>query len=366
MQEITLEELTKVLLRMPLMVEMKHPLSVAFLPEEVKVYADAWEMIIDLDRPDPQESIPMLALGIEPRLSHRLPRFRCLHDPLTSELNRVLLSRYEFIKAHLLCQSQIGSEILSQADAAEAIVLILVDGLSYADIKRHAAQWLLHTSPILVDGVSITEQGMRRVIGDPPLAARLFDKGFSPLGFTYWERPEEYLTDQIFRGFGHKIHKVRSFEEVGETLKNQDLKRAYVQIVRMGLDGVAHRHRDKPNIPATISAIMTDFEVIIDIFRKKQLYAHLYLTSDHGILWKWEHQLETYENNPSTEPLRYYEYARHNNPHTLNTKFAGRDFALLEYPYLRRKLRSNEWGVHGGLSFEESIVPLIKITINPS
>jgi hypothetical protein len=44
-------------------------------------------------------------------------------------------------------------------------------------------------------------------------------------------------------------------------------------------------------------------------------------------------------------------------------EFAGRAFTLLNYPYLRRRLRANEWGVHGGLSFEESIVPLLRLTI---
>jgi hypothetical protein len=48
----------------------------------------------------------------------------------------------------------------------------------------------------------------------------------------------------------------------------------------------------------------------------------------------------------------------------LNVEFEGKEFALLEYPYLRRDLRANEWGVHGGLSFEESVVPLLSITIN--
>jgi hypothetical protein len=43
----------------------------------------------------------------------------------------------------------------------------------------------------------------------------------------------------------------------------------------------------------------------------------------------------------------------------LNVTFREREFALLAYPFLRRPLRANEWGVHGGLSFEESVVPWI-------
>ncbi len=361
MREVGLEDLRTFLNQMPLMVEMRHPLSLVFLDEEVKVYADAWEMRADLDSPELQEPLPMLALRVEPALRYRFPSFRCQHDPLTSELNHVLLPRYDFIKKYLLCQSQIATEILSRADA-EAILLILVDGLSYEDIKQYASSWLSYTTPVLVDGVSITTQGMRRIVGELPLARRLFEKGaYRPIGFTYWERSQEPLTNQIFTGFGDKTYKVRAFEEILDMLKNQDLRGTYIQIVRMGLDGASHRHWDKPQIPAAVSAILADFERMIDLYKAKGLYAHLYLTSDHGILWASEHELQVFEENPSAESPRYYEYPKQT-PFTLNVQFDGESFAVLVYPYLRRRLRANEWGVHGGLSFQESIIPLIKIT----
>lgn len=356
MRDVNLEELQDILGKMPVMVEV-HPLSLAFLPDDVRVFDDVWQMVTELDRPTPQPTKPMLVTRIEPTLQHRLPFVRCVHDPLTKDLNSVLLKRYDFIKANMLCQSQVADEILHQADI-EAIALMLVDGLSYADVKRHAAKWLLYATPVLVDGVSITEQGMVRIIGKPPLAHRLFDIGFRTcLGFTYWERAQEPLTERLFAGFGERVHKVKSFDEVLEVLKNEELQGTFVQIVRMGLDIAAHRQREKPNVAAIVADILTDFHRLEEVYKHKGVSAWVNLVSDHGILWVHEHNLQTYEFSGADHP-RHYEHAKYGE-HTLTVEFEGREFAMLEYPYLRRDLRANEWGVHGGLSFEESIVPLL-------
>ena len=354
MRNVDLNELQDILQHMPVMVEM-HPLSLAFLPDDVRIFEDAWQMAAELDMPELQPTKPMLTTRIEPALRHRLPAVRCTHDPLTTELNRVLLKRYDFIKTTMLCQSQIADQIFRCADS-EAVVLMLIDGLSYADVKRHAPQWLNQTVPVLVDGVSITEQGMMRIIGKPPLAQRLFDVGFRHLlGFTYWERAEELLTDRVFTGFGDQVRKVKSFDDVLAELDSDQLSGAFVQIVRMGLDSAAHRQREKPNVAAMVADIFADFERLITLFKRKSVSARLHLTSDHGILWAHEHALQAYEFSEAEHP-RYYEHAKRGQ-HVLNVEFEGKAFALLEYPYLRRELRANEWGVHGGLSFEESVVP---------
>jgi hypothetical protein len=361
MRNVDLSELQDLLRQMPVMVEM-HPLSLAFLPDDVRIFENAWQMVAELDMPMSQPTRPMLTPEIEPALQHRLPAARCTHDPLTTELNRVLLKRYGFIKANMLCQSQIANEIVHHANS-EVVVLMLVDGLSYADVKQHAPQWLSHTVPVLVDGVSITEQGMIRIVGKPPLAQRLFDVGFHQLlGFTYWERAGEPLTDRVFTGFGDRVHKVKSFEDVLAALDGEKLSGTFVQIVRMGLDGAAHRQREKPNVAAIVADIFVDFERLTTLFERKGISAQLYLTSDHGILWAHEHTLQVYEFSNADHP-RHYEHSKRSQ-HVLNVEFEGKEFALLEYPYLRRDLRANEWGVHGGLSFEESVVPLLSITIN--
>ncbi len=360
MRNVDLKELQDMLRLMPAMVEV-HPLSLAFLPDEARVFDDAWQMVAELDAPTPQPTKPMLATHIEPTLQYRLPAVRCTHDPLTRELNRVLLKRYNFIKASMLCQSAVADAIVQHADT-EAVVLLLVDGLSYADVKQLAPKWLAHLTPVLVDGVSNTEQGMVRIVGSPPLAQRLFDAGFhNSLGFTYWERAQERLTDRLFTGFGDRVYKVRSFAEVVATLENANLCGTFVQIVRAGLDSAAHRQREAPNVAAVVADVVTDFEKLIDVFKRKGVSAWLHLVSDHGILWAHEHKLQVYEFTGSDHP-RHYEHAKHGE-HTLIIEFEGKEFALLEYPYLRRDLRVNEWGVHGGLSFEESVVPLLRVKL---
>jgi hypothetical protein len=359
MQNVNLKDLHDLLQQMPAMVEM-HPLSLVFLPDDVRIFEDTWQMAAELDMPTPQPTKPMLATKVEPALQHRLPAVRCTHDPLTTELNRVLLKRYDFIKAHMLCQSQIAVEIVHRA-GSEVVVLMLVDGLSYADVKQHAPQWLSYTTPVLVDGVSTTEQGMMRIVGKPPLAQRLFDAGFRQLlGFTYWERAEEPLTDRLFAGFGDRVCKVKSFDDVLAALDGENLIGAFVQIVRTGLDSAAHRQREKPHVAAMTREVLTDFERLATLLERKGVSAQLYLTSDHGILWAHEHNLQLYEFS-NADHSRHYEHDKRSQ-HVLNVEFEGKAFALLEYPYLRRELRANEWGVHGGLSFEESLVPLIRVS----
>lgn len=360
-EEVTLEKLKSLLNYTPLMVEM-HPLSLAFLPEEMVVFRQARELIVYLDMPNPQPSQPVLALQIDPSLCYRLPAFRCSHDPFTTELNRVLLKRYSYIQTCLLLQSQIAEEILQRIEG-EVAILMLVDGLSYADYKRYAPQeWLPYGQPVLVDGVSVTEHGMLRVIGSPPLAHRLFNRGFRRLlGFSYWEREQEPLTQRLFAGFGDRVYKVRSLDLVLDVLERENLRDTFIQIIRSGADQLAHQHRERPNVAHTVEEVFRDALKLVNLVRRKGLTGTLDIVSDHGILWAHEHQLIEYELS-SAKPPRYYEHARREDC-VLNVEFEGKEFALLAYPYIRRQLRANEWGVHGGLSFEESIVPWIHYPI---
>lgn len=357
MREVDLRELQELVCWMPVMAEV-HPLSLAFLPDEIRLFDDPWQMVAELDAPTPQPLKPMLTTCVEPVLRHRFPVVHCTHDPLTTELNRVLLQRFDFIKRRMLCQSEVANEITRLTDV-DAIALMLVDGLSYGDLRHNITlDRSYQCQPVLVDGISITEHGMIRLLGEPPLVHRLFDIGFQNyLGFTYWERATEPLTDRLFIGFGDRVHKVRSFDDVLTALAQANLRGVYVQIVRTGLDALAHRQRDKPNVVAGAADILNDFERLVAVFAQKGVSAWLHLVSDHGILWAHEHPLQPYELSGAKHP-RYYEHAK-SGKHVLTTAFEGREFALLEYPYLRRELRANEWGVHGGLSFEESVVPWI-------
>lgn len=355
MREVTLEQLIELIQRVPVMADM-HPLSVLFLPDEAICFESLSEMIAQLDSPHPQPAVPMLALACDSNYAHRFPAVRCTHNPLTGALNSVLLKRYDDIRNRLVLQSQLAHHIVAQADA-EAIVLLMIDGLSYDEVARFAPHWLEYTTPVLVDGISITEHGMKRIVGDPPLAQRLFDIGYANLyGFTYWERDQEALTDVLFRGFGNRVKKVREFRAVLDEIKTIAKERTFIQIVRTGLDQLAHQHRDRPNLESAVRTLFMDLEELIDGFQQACCSAQVHLVSDHGMLWTWEHSLKPYE--PSGDQPRYYEYPKVSQ-HTRIFEFEGREYSALEYPYLRRSLRSTEWGVHGGLSFQESLIPWI-------
>jgi len=42
----------------------------------------------------------------------------------------------------------------------------------------------------------------------------------------------------------------------------------------------------------------------------------------------------------------------------------GEELFCLNYPKLRRELRIDDQGVHGGISFQESIVPFVTVEVN--
>jgi hypothetical protein len=84
----------------------------------------------------------------------------------------------------------------------------------------------------------------------------------------------------------------------------------------------------------------------------------VFLVADHGILWKTEHEFRILRYPGECKPR----YSTNNPGKTLQeyvTKLekANSEYFLLHYPYLGAPIRSNDSGVHGGLSLHESIVP---------
>ena len=86
--------------------------------------------------------------------------------------------------------------------------------------------------------------------------------------------------------------------------------------------------------------------------------------SDHGILWRDRIELVKIGSEFGKSSPRYYgvdesvKFPEGNGRYVLVDELT---YFQLDYPYIKRGLHRNEWGVHGGLSFQESIVPLIKI-----
>ena len=361
MRTLSLDELSALLERTPAMVQLSHQLSLVFLPEEVQVFDTAEELITALDSLNPQPELPTVALSVDERFAHRLPSVRCDHDPFTSDMNRILLPKIEQVQKMVLRQSQVPDWIVQNA-AGDCVILFLVDGLGLSDWKQFGNSELF-CEPCFVDGLTVTSQGMKRIIGEPTIAVRLAEKGYERgFGFSYWEREEEQLTDQIFFGVTEGVTKVRSFEEALEALDKLPLEGSFVLIVREGLDQLCHRHRDRPDVEATVQQLGKELLALAQQLQRREVSATLFLTSDHGILWRHEHNLRLYEAGSANVPPRYYE-GLVSGELLWRVNFLGNDYSLLAYPFIRRQLKSTEWGVHGGLSFEESFVPLVKLTV---
>lgn len=360
--DVTLEELLKYLEIGPVMAQIPR-LSLAFLPlEKLQIFDTASELVSILDCPKVQSDCAMmLALDWNPQYASRLIALKVNHQPLSTELNQVLKSRFDFIKSTLRSQSHLP-DLIVQPTAASCTILILVDGLSWADCAYWPAP--VSAQPILVDGASTSEQGMKRIIGKPPVVERLFAQGCDrAYGFSCWMREDSTLTDQLFACFGENVQNVRNFQDVLEGLGTSDLNNAYVQIVCQGLDRLCHKQRDRPNPENYVKALAQDWHSLLECLQNRGTSAQVFLTSAHGILWKSGHDLQVLPQGKWMDSPRYFKYS-YPSLQTLDIDFEGNIYSLLNYPYIGRDFKTDEWGMHGGLSFEESIVPLLTATIN--
>ncbi len=380
----TIDQLDNLLIRTPLMSERISPLSLAFLPEMPRIFASSREMISVIDAPAIASEQSMIALEFDTQFAHRFPTVSCEHNPYTHELNQVIHTNTDLIEQHTLTQNQIAHFIVEDCFRyeADAVVMMLIDGLSYSDVIG----WdeFPQTIPCFVPGLTTTQEGFQNIVGrEESLSMLLYDVGYrSRFGFTYWTRKTNPLTDVLFRTIPpNSIRTVFSMGEVFEELKVIDVSQAYVQIVRTGLDPYAHASRldDLPhNRNATRQSLHDDIYQIRSILADKGKRILFYIVSDHGILWRDEHDLETVGQVPGRSNPRYVDLSTKSWPSAgrLSTGVTRQNigrliegtedttYFQLTYPYLSRSLHSNEWGVHGGLSFQESIVPFIRIEVN--
>jgi hypothetical protein len=274
--------------------------------------------------------------------------------------NKHLFENFELAKKLFLIQSDIKNIIVNSYKPRQFVVLIIIDGLSFMDCRT----WN-HVSPCLVDTISNTECGFHNIIGlSKSIGFRLFQKKLSNfVGFTYWDKSNE-LTKNIFKNIPN-LFKIERFFEIFKEIENTDLCNTYIQIVLSGLDGIAHKYRDEPPIKAIVQLLYEQFEQLFHFLEKFGLQGNLFVTSDHGILWKHKENLTEITpdiTSGKTSP-RYY-YNKINSPRVCNFHITGKYFSALKYPFVTRKLRSNEWGTHGGVSLAESIVPFLHWKIN--
>ena len=297
------------------------------------------------------------------------PRVECTADPLSSDLNTVVNwtrpDDHATIQAELVQQSNIKQHITNRAIGEDLIALVIVDGLSYATARNFP----FDVQPVMVDGITTTEPGFRRIIyGDSNLSIygelSQYDF-FNVYGFTYWDRGQEALSTELHRAIGDNVYRINDFENVLERLEAEApfSDKTYVQITRMGFDQECHNRKEEPNREAVRNNLLSDIQSLAETLERISVNARLFLTSDHGILWR-----DQLPDDPPVICDEWHNHARflqgnHNVEQGMVQDRADKAVTGLGYPALTRELKNTEWGVHGGFSYYESITPFIDVSI---
>jgi len=160
--------------------------------------------------------------------------------------------------------------------------------------------------------------------------------------------------------------KVNEFNEVLLALERLPPEQTYVQILTNGLDAICHHHRGRPPVAAIARYLYEDVLLALaERLQKVGATALVYATADHGILWRPEPK--TGEaliviRDERTDSRRYAKGALLT-PDSKQFSCYGVNYTVLAYPYVFNPLTGLEWGVHGGISFQESVVPFVKLEV---
>ena len=331
-------------------------LALGFL-SDIEIVTDGERFLRQLDRTSLMNCKRYIVIDPHEECLRRFPVIKPRFNPFCHELNDALFRNYSMCQKRALTQRNLPA-LISKHTNVDVIVLIIIDGLSYADCREG-----YDVEPCMVNGLTVTKIGYRNVVGSPTIGERLFKRGFANLlGFTYWKREDDAeISDRIFVPFGfERVHKVAGFSEILNVLSEADLLKTYIQIVMAGLDEVAHKNRDEPLIEPIVARIFNRVRLIENLIIEKQRTGIIYLTADHGILWKHRCELQ-HINDPASEnaSTRYF-YGRLARQYARPITSYGRNYSMLQFPYITRTLRNNEWGVHGGISYQECFVPFLR------
>jgi len=288
------------------------------------------------------------------------PRTHIGDQPDPWVISQKLFERFEQAGEILTTQGDLASIVDKRvrSSAPDIVALMIVDGLSYYDLPPDVP-----AEPCLVDGVSITEYGYRRVVGQPTISRRLFALGYHrQIGFTYFGETNE-LSREIHTTFSEsQIVRVSSFDQVLTTLRDTGILRGYVQVMLAGLDQLSHAHLDRPPTDHYVAHILSSYEKLIDCLSTRSKRVLVLLTADHGILWR-DVVADGIQQADDLfrDDLRSPRYVRGAvlRPYGRVCRSLGQNFTLFSLPWMTRPFRNNEWGVHGGISAWESIVPLM-------
>ena len=282
--------------------------------------------------------------------------------PTVAQVNAVLPNRFETI--NLLKQSDVATEITARIsrDLPQIAVLLVFDGLSFYEVT----DWEFPGAtlePCLVDGLSVTDGAMQRLIGSPVLTHRLFKPGYKVrLGFSYWERATNVLTDALFAEFPeNQLHRVTTFDEALDTIKTFEwTTHTYVQIIRSGLDSFSHSHRERPDIPSLLEGVKQDILSLLMVLQGTGESFRLFISADHGILWYDKQDiLPIVRENFKARYAKGYIASGDN---VLCLQSDGKPYTVLTGDKVIAKNRKvTEWGFHGGISAQESLVPFWEI-----
>ncbi len=332
-----------------------------------------WKCLLD---EAPQSMPPTLFVDMSPGDSHQLqhiygfPKLEVPQLPDDSGLSQILVGALTTPIPELLMQSQIASEIVRTAQGAQIIVLLILDGLAYEDILtwQYPMLWQWTRRPCLVDGLTLTTTCMPRVVGSPPLAHRLFQRGYKQhFGFTYWERASNDLTDILFAEFSsNQLVKVNEFAQILERLAVTKFDApTYIQIVRNGLDQFVHSYRERPDIHHYLQNLEKSVQNLLHMLTTFRRTVRVYITADHGILWyEGQDVAAIIDNPPSARYVTGNIAVSGGRFSTINESSASYTVAVGQEQILRRR-RANEWGFHGGISGRESLVPFVMLEYRP-
>lgn len=349
-----------------------HPLLPLCLMPDVEVATSAQGVAEDLDNLARHSKRPILITEYDPRYADRFLVEQLPNCPPGELVNQML--PYRLMDARrLLTHKQIAQRIVTDTlkNRYEVIAFMLVDGLSYEDTK----DWAERPSPCFIDGPSITyaknaqdhvlpDVGFPGIVGQPPLARQLMDVGLPhSRGYSYWDRGRNDVSAVLFDGM--PLTKVSGVVEALQILEEMNLANLYLQVVREGTDGMAHRRREVTDreIKATVEAIHDDFRRLIRLIADSGLRGAVYLTADHGILWKKKHQF-TWLPEQHAAHVRYTREQPSSTQQASLFSMQDGDFYSYLYPYIGRNIRANDSGIHGGLSYWESIVPFVHVEVN--
>lgn len=366
-----IEQLEELLRIAPVMGRF-HPLVPLCLSAETEVVDEPATLAREMDNLGISPIRPILITSYDPRFADRFIAMDIVEVPSGERINVQLPYRLTAAR-RLLTHADVAGRIISDAiqRGYQTVALLLVDGLSYDDVIG----WPEQPEPCFVDGVTVTFLrtqnraidsgfGFPAIVGRPPIAQRLEAVGIHHArGFSYWDREQNDVSAILFHGM--PLERVGGMSQALDRLRSLDLSDLYIQIVREGTDGLAHRRREvtAAEIASTVAAVHRDFRELVDLLAASGSHGAAYLTADHGVLWKHQHLFEPL-------PFEAVSSARYTRETEISENYAARfgsdqqpAFAL-HYPYLGTRIRANDSGVHGGLSYWESLVPFVRVEVN--